>query len=114
MAKNEITIAILESLLDNSELTHEQKNHTRNVLVPMLEFIEDKKTPKDRYEALLVLLKMFSFITGFTLDSSIEPHAHNREALELSERLYKEIQLTLSLFYLMKAKPQTNKTVKTT
>lgn len=85
-----IAIALLESLLDTKELSHADKNVARNILIPALEYIESADNPRERMIRAYHIVGLLAIPIGLAIDSSLQQEAHNRIALKLSEKLYKE------------------------
>ena len=105
---NSFAEAMIMVLLDDKNLTHHEKTVTKNITVPMFEFIEQQPTPEKRMQALEVIVRMLAMVGGFAIHSSIKEGRYGIAIEELKKSLDKNVHTAIEVFEttMQKAKSQ--------
>lgn len=101
-AHTTLTVAILDGILnDKMNLDREHKKLIRDFLCPIIDMVEQTKSPEDRMQMAIKLIRLMAVPLGFAMASSLKPEAHRRIALQVTELLYNETFEILDIFKAM-------------
>lgn len=72
-AQRNMAEMMLMALLDNKNLKPNQKQITKNMLVPMLEFIDDTYNPEETAKSMMMLTRFISFAIAYAIMLCTQP-----------------------------------------